>query len=221
MEDAAHAQGSAISGQQAGSLGDVGCFSFYPTKVMTTGEGGMITTNNEEVAQKAKVLRDQGKESFYSSIIIELGYNWRLPEISAAIGLTQLKRLPEIIRRRNKIAQRYDKKLKTLSGIKPLMKPPNVIHNYYKYVAFLDSDINRDGFKRKLGEKGVKCGGEVYWPPLHLQPIYKKLLGTKEGDFPEAEYTCKRMICLPMHTQISIGDAEYVTDKIKETLSEI
>jgi len=221
MEDAAHAQGSAISGQQAGSLGDVGCFSFYPTKVMTTGEGGMITTNNEEVAQKARVLRDQGKESFYSSIIIELGYNWRLPEISAAIGLTQLKRLPEIIRVRNKIAQRYDKKLNTLPGIKPLMKPPNVIHNYYKYVAFLDSDIDRDGFKRKLGEKGVKCGGEVYWPPLHLQPIYKKLLGTKEGDFPEAEDICKRMICLPMHTQVSIGDAEYVTDKIKETLSEI
>lgn len=221
IEDAAHAHGSSINGQSAGSLGDVGCFSFYPTKVITTGEGGMITTNNEEVAKNAKVLRDQGKEDFHSSAIIQLGYNWRLPEISAAIGLTQLKRLPEIIEMRNNVARHYDEELNRLSGIVPLRKPSNIVHNYYKYVAFLDQDIDRDELKRKLRGKGVNCGGEVYWPPLHMQPVYKRLLGTKEGDFPIAEDVCKRMICLPIYAQMSEKDAEYVTDKLKEALSEI
>jgi len=221
IEDASHAHGSTINGQFAGSLGDVGCFSFYPTKIMTTGEGGMITTSEEELAEKAKILRDQGKESFHSGVIIELGYNWRLPEISAAIGLTQLKRLPQIIEKRNKIAQLYDERLYRISGIRPLEKPQKQVHNYYKYVAFLDLNTDRDSLKQKLGDKGVKCGGEVYWPPLHLQPVYKKLLGTKEGDFPAAEDICRRMICLPIYTEMNIKDAEYVTDKFKQTLSEM
>jgi len=221
IEDASHAHGSTINGQFAGSLGNVGCFSFYPTKIMTTGEGGMITTSEEELAEKAKILRDQGKESFHSGVIIELGYNWRLPEISAAIGLTQLKRLPQIIKKRNKIAQLYDERLYRISGIKPLEKPQKQVHNYYKYVVFLDLDVDRDSLKQKLEDKGVKCGGEVYWPPLHLQPVYKKLLGTKEGDFPVAEDICRRMICLPIYTEMNIKDAEYVTDKLKQTLSEM
>lgn len=221
IEDAAHAQGAGINGQQAGSLSDAGCFSFYPTKVMTTGEGGMITTKNAKVAQRARVLRDQGKEDFHSGTIIDLGYNWRLPEISAAIGLTQLRRLPEMIRKRNDLARFYDKKLKKLSGIEPLTKPSNVVHNYYKYVAFLDGGIDRDGVKKELREKGVKCGGEVYWPPLHMQPVYRRLLGTNEGDFPIAEDVCRRMICLPMYSEMRKEDAEYVTDKLEEVLSEI
>ena len=221
IEDAAHAQGSSINGQSAGSLGDVGCFSFYPTKVITTGEGGMITTNSDKVAEKARILRDQGKESFHSNAIVELGYNWRLPEISAALGVAQLKRLPEIIERRNRVAQHYDEKLDPLSEIRPLRPPSNMMHNYYKYVAFLDASINREKLKQILREKGVRCGGEVYWPPLHLQPIYKRLLGTREGDFPIAEDVCKRMICLPVYAQMSIEDVEYVTEKLEETLSEI
>ncbi|MGQ9531125.1 MAG: DegT/DnrJ/EryC1/StrS family aminotransferase, partial [Candidatus Bathycorpusculaceae bacterium] len=221
MEDAAHAHGSSINQKPAGSLGDVGCFSFYPTKVMTTGEGGMITTNINEVAEKAKILRDQGKENFNSSIIIELGYNWRLQEISAAIGLTQLKRLKEIIKKRNEIAKYYDNKLSRISGITPLKTPSNIVNNYYKYVAFLDEDINREKLKEKLRAKGVRCSGEVYWPPLHLQPIYRKLLGTKEGDFPQAEDACKRMICLPLYAQMTTEDMQYVVEKLRETLAEM
>jgi perosamine synthetase len=221
VEDAAHAHGSAIDGRPAGSLGDVGCFSFYPTKVMTTGEGGMITTNNEETVEKARILRDQGKESFYSGTIVELGYNWRMDEFSAAIGLLQLKRLPEIIERRNKIAEYYDHKLSQLSGIKPLKAQSNIVSNYYKYIALLEHGIDREAVKQKLKERGVRCGGEVYWPPLHLQPLYQRLLNTKEGDFPVAEDACKRMICLPMYTQMTRGEAEYVVDKVCEVLSDV
>jgi dTDP-4-amino-4,6-dideoxygalactose transaminase len=221
IEDAAHAQGSSINRKSAGSLGDAGCFSFYPTKVMTTGEGGMITTNNDRIAEEARILRDQGKENFNSNIIIELGYNWRLPEINAAIGLVQLKRLNEIIEKRNKIAEYYDRELEKLSKIAPLKTPPNILNNYYKHVAFVKKGVDREKLKEKLRAEGVRCSGEVYWPPLHLEPVYKQMLGTKEGDFPLAEDACKRMICLPLYAQMTKEDEQYVIEKLKETISKM
>jgi len=221
IEDAAHAHGSTINGRYAGSLGDVGCFSFYPTKVITTGEGGMITTNNEDVAEKARVLRDQGKESFHSGRIVQLGYNWRMPEINAAIGLMQLRRLPEIIERRNRLAEFYNSELEQIDGLTPLRVPDGFKSCYYKYVCFLEGGIDRDEFKRRLRDMGVKCGGEVYWPPLHLQPIYQGLLGYKKGDFPMAEDVCSRMLCLPMYTQMGMEEAGYVIGMVKEVLSEV
>ncbi len=221
IEDAAHAQGSKIDNEMAGTFGDAGCFSFYPTKVITTGEGGVITTNKEDLANEAVVLRDQGKESFSSNLIIELGYNWRMSEISAAVGLTQLKRLSEFIKHRNMIAEYYYEKLSGMSGIKTLKVPKNIASNHYKYITFLSHEINRDKFKQKLREKGVSCSGEVYWPPLHMQPIYKRLLGVKEGDFPQSEDACRRMVCLPMYSQMTLDEAEYVVNRIEEVLSEL
>ena len=218
VEDAAHAHGSSIDGQPAGSLGDVGCFSFYPTKVMTTGEGGMITTNSDDVARKARILRDQGKESFYSSRIVELGYNWRMSEISAALGLLQLKRLPKMVENRNKLASYYDRELSQLTEITPLKVPSNIVTNYYKYIALLDGGIDRDVFKGELRKRGVKCGGEVYWPPLHLQPVYKRLLGSEKGSFPVAEDICRRMVCPPIFGQMTQDEAEYVIEKIHDVL---
>jgi len=221
IEDAAHAHGSKLSDQFAGSFGDAGCFSFYPTKVMTTGEGGMVTTNNDEIATKAKILRDQGKESFRSGKIVDLGYNWRMNEISAAIGLVQIRRLREIIEKRNKIANYYDHELKKFNGIKPLSKTQNTIHNYYKYVTLLDQGMNRERFKERLKASGVGCGGEVYWPPIHLQPLYQKLLGTRNRDFPIAEDVCSRMVALPIYPQMTMEEAEYVVQKIKKVLSNL
>jgi len=219
IEDAAHAHGSKLDYQFAGSFGFAGCFSFYPTKVMTTGEGGIITTNSNALATNARILRDQGKENFQSNVIVELGYNWRMDEISAAIGLVQLRRLSEIIEKRNKIAKYYYHELTRIEGIKPLKNPQNILHNYYKYVALLDQEIDREKFKERLRARGVRCGGEVYWPPLHMQPVYKKLLDTKKGDFPIAEDVCSRMVALPMYTQMTIEKAEYVVQNVKEVLS--
>jgi dTDP-4-amino-4,6-dideoxygalactose transaminase len=216
IEDAAHAHGSTIDEQSAGSLGDIGCFSFYPTKVMTTGEGGMVITESDKVAEEARILRDQGKESFSGNAIVELGHNWRMQEISAAIGLVQLKRLPEIIAGRRKVAKHYDEELRNISAIRPLEVPSNIIHNYYKYVAFLKTESVKELFRERLRAKGVKLSGEVYWPPLHLQPIYRKLLGTKEGDFPQAEIACNKMVCLPIYAQMTTEEMNYVTEKIAE-----
>jgi perosamine synthetase len=218
IEDAAHAQGSSLHNKSAGSFGRAGCFSFYPTKIMTTGEGGMITTNDPKIAEKAAIFRDQGKESFSSNTIVEVGYNWRMNEISAAIGLTQLRRLPEFIKRRNKIAKYFDRGLSRISGIEPLNIPRNALSNYYKYVAFLAPDVPRDSFKQKLREEGVKLSGEVYWPPLHMQPIYSRLLKVKEGDFPATEEACRRMICLPIYSQMTMDETQYVIEKIKEVM---
>lgn len=221
IEDAAHAQGSSIGRQMAGAIGHAGCFSFYPTKVITAGEGGMMTTDNENIAKKALILRDQGKESFSSNVIVELGYNWRISEINAAIGLTQVKRLAAFIRQRNKIARYYDQKLSRIRQLKPVKTPPKFLNNYYKYTALLSPEIPRDDFKQKLREKGVRPGGEVYWPPLHMEPIYQRLLGVREGDFPVAEDICRRMICLPMYSQMTLGEAKYVIEKVNEVLEEL
>jgi len=218
IEDAAHAQGSKWNRRPSGSLGEVGCFSFYPTKVMTTCEGGMITTNREDVAKIAKILRDQGKDSFLSNEIVELGYNWRMPEISAAIGLTQLAELESFVKRRNTIAQYYDKSLSKIDCIEPRRTPPQSTNNYYKYVAFLSSEIDRDDLKQRLRERGVRCSGEVYWPPLHLQPVYQRILGVRQGDFPVAEDVCKKMVCLPLYSDMTLSEAEQVTDTLQEVL---
>ncbi len=218
IEDAAHAHGSALAGRLAGSFGAAGCFSFYPTKVMTTGEGGMITTDYNEIAEKARILRDQGKESFHSNRIVRLGYNWRMTEISAAIGLVQLRRLPEMIHNRNKMAAYYTQELDGMDLISPLKADPKAVNNYYKYIALLNPKVRRNEFKEELAREGVRCGGEVYWPPLHLQPVYQELLGTKEGDFPIAEDVCRRMVCLPMYSQMRAEEAEYVIEKVAEIL---
>jgi perosamine synthetase len=141
-----------------------------------------------------------------------------MSEINAAIGLTQIQRLPAFIKQRNKIARFYDQKLSKTQELKPVKTPPKFLNNYYKYTAILSSRISRDDFKQKLREKGVKPGGEVYWPPLHMEPIYQNLLGVKEGDFPVAEDVCRRMICLPMYSQMTMTEAEYVINKVNEVL---
>lgn len=219
LEDAAHAHGSSLNGEKAGSLGDVACFSFYPTKVITTAEGGMITTNDKDLSEKALVLRDQGKASFLGNQIVEFGYNWRMSELHAIIGIYQLRRLEEFIEHRNRIARIYDGGLRKMDGIEPLKIPTGVRSNYYKYIAFLDPEINRSELKERMKKLGVTLSGEVYDPPCHLQPLYKRLFGFKGGEYPNAEEISKRHVCLPIYSQMTDEEAQYVLKNLKETLS--
>jgi len=219
IEDAAHAHGSKIDGNNAGALGSAGAFSFYPTKVMTSGEGGMITTDDDEIAHTARILRDQGKESFNSNRIVMVGYNWRMPEISAAIGIVQLRRLPEFIEKRNALAKVYDEAFDA-SGFERVVTPPNQLNNYYKYTYFLPKFANRDEFKSICRERGVAYGGEVYWPPLHLQPAYREFL-SEHSRFPNADEWCGRMVNPPMFSQMTIQQAERVIEVTRGTLSEL
>jgi len=223
IEDAAHAHGSTLDGKMAGGFGDAAAFSFYPTKVMTSGEGGMITTDDKKIYERALVFRDQGKAGFFGNVHTEMGYNWRLSEIHAAVGLSQFARLEAFIADRRKIAKIYDEELNERGGggVTPIKIPPEVKSNYYKYVVMLDEgiEIERAELKRELKEKyEVGLSGEVYELPCHLQPIFKDLYGFTDGVFPVAEDVCKRQVCLPVFATMTEEQAKYVVDSLKEAL---
>ena len=217
IEDAAHAHGSAIDGEPAGSLSLAGCFSFYPTKVITSGEGGMITTNSQEMWTTAQVLRDQGKESYNSNRIVRLGFNWRMPELSAMLGTLQLRRLAEFIETRNSLAKIYDEGFDAI-GLERVITPPGQVNNYYKYTFFLPEHVERDKFKMMCRERGVAYGGEVYWPPLHLQPAFHDFID-KRARFDVADERGRRMVNPPMFSQMTEGQAERVVEVTREVLS--
>jgi dTDP-4-amino-4,6-dideoxygalactose transaminase len=220
IEDAAHAHGSKLDGKMAGTFGKAAAFSFYPTKVMTSGEGGMVTTDDEAVYKRAITLRDQGKPDFSSNYHTEEGYNWRMSEIHAIIGIHQLRRLDEFIAVRQKAAKIYDEGMKGMKNVGAVKIPAGVFMNYYKYCALLkDRDVDKPALKKTLKEKfGVGLSGEVYEVPCHLQPIFKNMYGFKGGEFPVAEDLCARQICLPIFATMTDEQAHYVIDSIKEVI---
>src|SRR5205085_6111481 len=192
LEDAAHAQGSSLNDQPAGSFGDAASFSFYPTKVMTSAEGGMIVTDRKDVYEEALIYRDQGKADFYSNFHTRLGYNWRMSEPHAIIGRAQLARLEEFIAARNRVAAIYDKGLKDISGITPLPLPRECRSNYYKYLALVHDPSDRKALKQTLRQDyGIGLSGEVYDTPCHVQPIFAEF---SAGEFPIADDICARHV---------------------------
>lgn len=219
FEDAAHAHGSRLGGAAAGSFGDAAGFSFYPTKVITAGEGGMITTNDEAMRDAARLFRDQGKLSFTQNLHDKLGYNWRMSEPHAIIGHAHLKRLAAFIEERQQIAARYDAHLAAIDGISVLTIPDGCSCNYYKYIALLDDGIDRAAVKQRLREThGVACGGEVYELPCHLQPIFGDAY--RAGMFPVAEDLCRRHVCLPMFQGMTGDQIDHVAESLATVLAE-
>lgn len=218
IEDAAHAHGSTFDGKPAGSFGLAAAFSFYPTKVITAGEGGMIATSDSHVDAEARIYRDQGKAGFTSNLHTLLGNNWRLSEPHAIIGNSQLKRLPEFIAARRRIASIYDQRLAD-TGIEPLREPAGVMSNYYKYIAMPPPGIDRSTLKKKLREDyDVGLSGEVYEAPCHLQPVFASLTHEK---LPVAERLCANHICLPVSAVMADADAEYVVESLSRTLADM
>jgi len=218
IEDAAHAHGAMFKGEMAGNLGDIGCFSFYPTKVMTTGEGGMISTNMDKVAEKAKVLRYDGISS--DGLIREMGYNWHPSEFHSVIGIYQLLRLEEFVKKRNYVARLYGNRLRKTDGISLFPKPSNARHAYYKFPILLESSINPEDLMKRLKEKYYVETGRIYYPPCHMQPLYKQLFGFREGAFPVAEDVLSRTITLPMHPGIEAEQVDYVLDSLENAINE-
>ena len=224
IEDAAHAHGSMIDGKKAGALGIAGAFSFYPTKVMTCGEGGMITTDNKEIYNSALMLRDHGKPDHRFNRHTEFGYNWRLSEIHAVIGLEQMNKIDWILDERRRVARIYDEKLHDVEGIELIKIPQNVKSSYYKYMVYLKEGINRDYVKNQMkSEYGVELTGEVYADPCHSQPVFKKypemMLNKESGKFPGAEYVCNRHICLPLYPGLTEEEVSYVVESLKSVVA--
>ena len=210
VEDACQAHGAEYYGQKVGALGDVGCFSFYPSKNMTVcGDGGMVVTNDEEVARNVAKLRDCGRASHYEHDLI--GFTARLNTVNAAIGRVQLKRLDEWNEKRRACAKLYDK---LLSGVGELAVPPSgnsdVKPVYHLYVI---RTSQRDKLKLLLEQRGVQCG--VHYPiPIHLQPAYRELFSYREGEFPNSELLSKTALSLPMYPELRKDEIEYICENI-------
>lgn len=215
-EDAAHAHGSSYNGVHAGAFGIAGSFSFYPTKVMTSGEGGMIVTNDDRIAEEARIYRDQGKASFTQNAHIRMGYNWRMSEPHAIIGLKHLERLPAMIADRQQIASVYDRELRSFTSLTTVTVPAQGVCNYYKYLVVLKQKQDRKALKALLREKyGVSLAGEVYEEPLHKQPVFEAYAS---GALPVSEDYCARHLCLPVFPGMEQADAHHVIHALEEVI---
>lgn len=210
IEDCAQAHGAEYNGRKVGSFG-IGCFSFYPTKNMTTGEGGMITTDNDDIAETCKLLRNHGESKKYYHVI--LGYNYRMTNIQAALGIVQLKRLEEFNEKRIRNAEYLNRHLKVEGLITP-HKERNVRHVYNQYVVKIENEfpMSRDEFMKYLQEKGIGCA--VHYPmPIYKQPLYRKL-GFNDVKCPNAEDLSSKVLSLPVHPALTKEDLKYIVEVI-------
>lgn len=220
IEDCAHAHGSKYGDVGCGTFGVSGCFSFYPTKVVTAAEGGIMTTDDEALAKKIRILRNHGRDAFGPSEIVEMGFNYRLSEVHAAIGLAQIKHLNDFITQRNKLAKIYNQGLTKIKWLKPQHIKNGNLCSYYAYIVKLTdgAPVSRDTLMRKLNDTGI--GTSVLYHPVHLQPFYVRLFGYRKGELPIAEELGEKSLALPLYNGMKAEDAMEVVDAIKE-ISEI
>ena len=214
IEDAAHAPGAELNGRRAGSFADAGCFSFYPTKVITTGEGGMLVTNRNDIAEIARSLQNRGRDmGSRDEQYVLPGRNNRFTEIAAAMGLSQLRCLPDFLDQRRRIAAVYDELLLRSELFVPVLAGEGSSPSYWRYVAMPTVKLNRELLRDLLAKDKIYIDW-AYDPPLHLQPVYRDLLGTQPGMLPRAEAILSRHVCLPIHARMRDVDAEYVVEQL-------
>ena len=211
IEDAAQAHGAEYHGKKAGNLGHTACFSFYATKNMTTGEGGMIVTDDDEIADKARLLRDHGQVAKYQHAL--LGYNYRMTEIAAAIGLVQLKKLDGWVKQRRANAQALTKGLQEIEGLTPPAEGNWMVHSYYQYIVRREEafPVARDEIVRILNEGGIGCRPS-YPMPLYKQKALQDL--RIRGRCPVAEDLIPRLFELPVHPGVGPADIDRILEAI-------
>lgn len=218
VEDAAEAIGASYHGKKIGSISTLSCFSTYATKNLHTGEGGFITTDEDQLAEKMRIIRNQGQSSKYNQIM--MGYNFRMLEISAAIGLDQLPHLDELNSKRRDNAAYLKEGLGSLDGIGFQRVDDPRGHAWYMFAATLDekkAGISRDALVSKLKDRGVEA--DISWPtPIHLQPYYRETFGYKNGDFPKAEKICEQVFQLPIQPYLTHEELERVVSTVREIL---
>jgi perosamine synthetase len=213
IEDATHSIGATVKGKKTGSFGDAGIFAFTPTKVLTTGEGGMLVSNNSELCEFSKKFSFYGSGSGKTNFV-NLGRHMVLPEISAILGIYQLRRAEEFIARRNEIAKLYDDAFEEVEAVTTIKSPVGSRCSYYKYPLILSEKIDKAEFTRRLFEEfGVETGN-IFYPPCHMQGVYKKLGAFSYDSLSTAERVLSRTITLPMHVGLSDADAQFVVEKV-------
>lgn len=219
LEDACQAVGAEQNGKRAGNFGDVAAFSLYATKNITTAEGGMLVTNDEEIVRKSKMYRHHGQDEAVRYEYLDVGNNYRMTDIAAAIGVEQLKKIDRIIEIRNENAKHFSELLK---GIKGLILPSitkNNTHVFHQYTIRITSEFghSRDELMEFLKVNEIGCG--VYYPkPLHMHKHFMAM-GYKEGDFPVSEKISKEVLSLPVNPFVKKEDIEFIVEKIKEFIN--
>jgi perosamine synthetase len=221
IEDSCEAIGSEYNGIKCGCMADGAVFAFYPNKQITTGEGGVIITNDDAVADLCRSYRSQGRAITGLWLHHErLGYNYRLSELHAALGTVQMERIDEIIDKRGKVADSYNSRLKDISGIQiPYIDPGVSKMSWFVYVIKLDPKIDRDKLMQYMLENGVGC--RPYFTPIHLQPYFIEMFGYKEGDFPITEKIANSTIALPFFNDLNEDQIEYVVMRLKEGIQKV
>ena len=219
IEDSCEAIGAEYKGRKAGTLGDVAVFAFYPNKQMTTAEGGIIVTDRDDWDTLFRSLRNQGRDESGTWLNhVRLGYNYRLDEMSAALGLAQLQRIEEILARRERVAQMYNERLREIDGVRiPHIAPTTTRQSWFVYVIQLTPDIDRDAVMSKLHQKRISC--RPYFTPIHLQPFYVQTFGYQPGDFPVTERVSRSTLALPFYNHLDEATVDLVCDQLHRALA--
>lgn len=218
IEDSCEALGAAYKGHNAGTLGDYGVFGFYPNKQITTGEGGMIITDDEDAASLMRALRNQGRAPGDTWLQhTHLGYNYRLDEMSAALGLIQMLRLDQLIARRQQVAQWYNERIAEIPGIEaPSIASYTSRVSWFVYVVRFANGLDRDEIAKKLGDNGIPA--RPYFLPIHLQPYIVERFGYQPGTFPVTEDLGRRGLALPFSGVMQEGQVEQVCQALREVI---
>jgi len=220
IEDACHALGAEYKGRKIGSLSDMTVLSFHPVKHITSGEGGMILTDNEEYYEKMRRFRNHNIVHglhHWEYKIYDVGYNYRLTDIQCALGISQMGKLDSFVARRREIARMYNDAFTSIKGIITPTELRHIKSSYHLYVIQLRS-VNRDKFLEAIVAK--KIGGQIHYIPIHYQPYMQMVWGYKHGDFPKAERYYRRAVSLPIFPKMTDSDVRDVIEAVKEEVSD-
>lgn len=214
IDDACEALGAAYGGKKIGRFGDAATFAFYPNKQLTTGEGGMIVTDRDDIAALARSLRNQGRGEMGQWLEHErLGYNYRMDELSAALGVSQCRRLEQFVAARQRVADLYTERLQHVAGVRPPVVRPGVTVSWFVYVVTLQPGIARERVMQLLTREGIPSRG--YFSALHLQPYMRERCGTGPGLLPVTEDVAQRTLALPFHNRMTAADVDLVVGALE------
>lgn len=221
VEDSAEAVGAEYKGRKVGALGRAGVFAFYPNKQMTSGEGAVIVTNDDEWANLFRSLRNQGRDVFNEWLEhARLGYNYRMSELNAAVGVVQIRRLEELLHKRDVVAGKYNHMLAAFDHVSPLRVVPDTTRmSWFVYVVRFSPQIDRNLVMEGLAKRGIPT--RPYFAPIHLQPFYQAQFGFKPGDFPQAEAAGRSTLALPFHSNMNTAEIKVVIDSLSDVLHEL
>jgi dTDP-4-amino-4,6-dideoxygalactose transaminase len=215
LEDAACALGASYGGHPCGALARIACFSFHPRKVVTTGEGGMITTDDQALADFCRLWRNHGMATLAGRrLFVAPGYNFRMSELSAVLGLAQMQRLDALVQRRRELAHRLTEALRNLPWLRPPVEPADRLHSYQSYAVLLEAGVQRESVIAQLDTAGIEAapGAEA----IHAQPYFRERFGTVEGTICRSAALYRRALLLPLYSCMTDADLEWVVQTLRQ-----